>query len=83
MSNLEKMMDDLGFRFEIRNGKKYLVHAPDKQSNILEEQDAAIHKLEQLSGKTIEELVDLFAAGWTLRPPTKFSDLLSMLDMEE
>ena len=41
------------------------------------------HKLERVSGKTIEELVELFAAGWTLRPPTKFSDLLSMLDLEE
>ena len=42
-----------------------------------------IRKLEQVSGKSIEELVELFAAGWTLRPPTKFSDLLSMLDMED
>lgn len=26
-------------------------------------------KLEQLTGKSLDELVDLFAAGWTLSPP--------------
>ena len=47
------------------------------------EMDVDINKLEQLSGKSIEELIELFAAGWTFRPPTKFSDLLSMLDLED
>lgn len=56
----------------------------DMGENIgLIELESNIHKLEQLSGKSIEELVELFAAGWTLRPPTMFSDLLSMLDLEE
>lgn len=42
-----------------------------------------VSKLEQVSGKSIDELTVLFAAGWKLREPTKFSDLLSMLDLEE
>ena len=42
-----------------------------------------IHKLETVSGKSIEELIDLFAAGYELKPPTYVSDLMSMLDSED
>lgn len=44
-----------------------------------------VHKLELISGKTIEESVELFAAGWELRPPKirKFIDSLSMIGFEE
>ena len=45
--------------------------------------DESVMELEQVSGKTIEELVELFASGWELRPPTKVSDLLNMMDLEE
>ena len=83
MSNLENMMSALGFRFEYRSGVKYLVHARDKAVNIIQKQEENIHELELLSGKSIEELIELFAAGWELTPPTYVGDLLSMMDLEE
>ena len=46
-----------------------------------------IHKLEQVSGESIEKLIELFAAGWTLEPPKSTScslgDLFNSLDLEE
>ena len=34
-----------------------------------------VSKLEQVSGKSMNELIVLFAAGWTLTPPTYVSEL--------
>ena len=44
------------------------------------ELDADIYKLEEVSGKTVKELIELFATGWTLVSPDHmrctFSDLI-------
>ena len=82
---LAKMLEADGFRYEMRRGKRYLVYAPDKAANIVPRTEEKLHTLEYLSGKTIDELIRLFAAGWTLEPPEKpptFSELLSMMDKE-
>ena len=32
-----------------------------------------VSKLEQVSGKSMDELIELFAAGWTLNPPRELT----------
>lgn len=39
-----------------------------------------VHKLEQISCKSIEELVELFAAGWTLEPPKEYPSFRDIAD---
>lgn len=43
------------------------------------ELDADIYKLEEVSGKTVKELIELFATGWALVSPKPMSCTLSDL----
>lgn len=54
----------------------------------IQERRSQIHdtvaKIEYITGMTIDELLELFAAGWTLTPPiiAKVSDLVSVMNEE-
>ena len=54
-----------------------------KAKEAISKMEESIHKLEYVCDKNIDELTGLFAAGYTLTPPTKVGDLMSMLDMED
>lgn len=80
LPDLGKKLEDDGFRYEMRHGKRYLVYAPDRMSNIVRRTEEKIYKLKQVSGKSIDELIGLFAAGWTLEPPKEYPSFREFLD---
>lgn len=77
------MLEKAGVICELRDGIPYLFASRAESRKYIQSMEENIHKLERLSGKSIEELIRLFAAGYELKPPTYVSDLLSMMDLEE
>lgn len=76
LNQIKKAMDKLQIpRLDIKP-----IHMNFTHNTRLEEK---VSKLIQVSGKSIEELIALFAAGWTLEPPTNVYNSSSMLDLEE
>lgn len=70
----------------IENNKQSINQVMTQAIKTVRELDENVCKLEQVSGKSIEELIELFAAGWILTPPysnTKLSDLVNMIDSED
>lgn len=51
----------------------------EKEHRMLRHTDDTATKIEHLTGYSLDQLLEKFAAGWTLEPPKelyKFSDLL-------
>ena len=81
-SDLLKKLEANGFSFVGTGRYKCLIYSADVAASV-RKLDENVHKLEQVSGKSMDELTVLFAAGWKLTPPIECCQKLSMLDMEE
>ena len=66
LKEIEDAMDKL--QIPRLSFKPFNVSAFEGNIQAAKERDELVHKLEELSGRSLEELVALFAAGWILTP---------------
>lgn len=61
-------------------------HIGEKRQSYISNLLSKVYELELLIGRSFDEIVSLFAAGYTLeapKKPMKFADLIKMLESEE